>query len=98
MTCACCSKYDLQHSVSCKKGGLVSIRHNDIHDLTANKLKEVCNDAEVEAKAISLNGEQLQHRSAITGDEAKLEICARGFWLRGQEAFLHIRVFNPSAN
>ena len=65
--------------MSCKKGGLVSICHNDTRDLTANILNEVCNDAEVEAKLISLNGEQLQHRSAITGDEAKLEICARGF-------------------
>ena len=34
--------------MSCKKGGLVSIHHNDIRDLTGNILKEVCNDIEVE--------------------------------------------------
>ena len=33
--CACGSKYDFQHSMSCNKGGLVSIPHNDIRDLTA---------------------------------------------------------------
>ena len=44
-----------------KKGGLVSIRHNDIRDLTAKILREVCNDVEVEAKLIPLTGEQLQY-------------------------------------
>ena len=60
--------------MSCKKGGLGSIRHNDIRDLTAKILREVCNDVEVEAKLIPLTGEQLQYRSAITGDEARLDI------------------------
>ena len=97
-TCACGLKYDFQHSVSCKKRGLVSIRHNDIRDLTANILREVYNDVEVEAKLIPLTGEQLQYRLAITGDEARIDIRARSFWVRGQEAFLDIRVFDPNAN
>ena len=90
-------QYDFQHSMNCKKGGLVSIHHNDIRDLTANILREVCNDVEVEAKLIPLTGEQLQYWSAITGDEARLDIRARSFWVRGQEAFLDIRVFDPNA-
>ena len=98
MTCACGSKCDFQDSISYKKGGLVSIRHNHIRDLTANILREVCNDVEVEAKLIPLTGEQLQYRLAITGDEARLDIRARSFWVRGQEAFLDIRVFDPNAN
>ena len=69
--------------MSCKKGGLVSIRQNGIRDLTANILREVSNDVELEAKLIPLIGEQLQYRSAIIGDEARLDICARGFWVRG---------------
>ena len=84
--------------MSCKKGGLVSICHNSIRDLTANMLREVCNDVEVEAKLIPLAGEQLQYRSAITGDEARLDIRTRIFWVRDQEAFLDIRVFDPNAN
>ena len=69
--------------MSCKKGGLVFIRQNGIRDLTANILREVSNDVELEAKLIPLIGEQLQYRSAITGDEVRLDICARGFWVRG---------------
>ena len=75
-TCVCCSKYDFQHSMSCKKGRLVLIPHNNIRGLTANICREVCNDVEVEAKLIPLTGEQLQYRSAITGDDARLDICA----------------------
>ena len=47
--------------MSCKKGGLVSICHNDICDLTANVSRELYNDVEVEAKLQPLTGEQLQY-------------------------------------
>ena len=97
-TCACSSMYDVQQSMSCNKRGLVSISHKKIRDLTANMLREVFNDAEVEVKLMPLIGEQLQYRSAITGVEARLDICARSFWVRGQEAFLDTRVFDPNAN
>ena len=60
--------------MSCKKGGLVSICHNDIRDLTANILRELCNDVEEEAKLIPLTVEELQHRSVITADEVRLDI------------------------
>ena len=36
----CESKFDIQHSISCKKGGFVSIRQNDLHDLTARIVSE----------------------------------------------------------
>ena len=39
-TCVCCSKYDFQHSMSCRKGGLVSIPHNNIRGLTTNIWRE----------------------------------------------------------
>ena len=96
-TYACDSKHNFQHSMSCKKGGLVSIRPNDIRQLTANILREVCNDVEEEGKLMPLTGEQLQYRSAITGDEAKLDIRAQNFWVKGQETFLDISVFDPNA-
>ena len=60
--------------MSCKKGGLVSICHNDIRDLTANILRELWNDVEVEAKLIPLTVEELQYRSVITADEVRLDI------------------------
>ena len=47
-TCSCGVKLNCQHCRSCKKGGFITMRHNDVRDLTANTLKGVLNDVEVE--------------------------------------------------
>ena len=45
----------------------------------------------------------MQRRSAsfapsrATGNEVRLDVCARGFWQTGQMAFFDVRVFNPNA-
>ncbi len=39
-----CLSFSIDHSLSCPKGGFPSIRHNEIRDLTANLLTEVCNN------------------------------------------------------
>ena len=59
-------------------------------------LKEVCKDIRVEPQLQELTGEIL-HPSTITGNEARLDICARDFWQAGQMAFFDVRVFNPTA-
>ena len=43
-------------------------------------------------------GEELCERLAITTNEARCDISARGFWPAGQVALLDVRVFNPNAN
>ena len=40
-TCPCGSRFTIQHCMSCKKEGFVSIRHKDLRDLAANMLSEV---------------------------------------------------------
>ena len=42
--CACGSNFSVDHAMSCAKGGFPSIRHNEICDLTATLLTEVCHD------------------------------------------------------
>ena len=39
--CACGMTFDVQHSMSCKKGGFVTHRHNELRDITAKLLKAV---------------------------------------------------------
>ena len=39
---ACGSSFSVEHVLSCPKGGLPSLRHNDIRDLTTSLLTEVC--------------------------------------------------------
>ena len=94
--CECGIKFLLQHALSCKKGGFVSIRHNSIRDVTAKHLREVCRDMRLEPPLQPLTGEELFERSAVTTDEARCDVSARGFWSAGQVAFLEVRVFNPN--
>ena len=44
----------------------------------------------------SKTGESLKNDTA-KGNEFRLNICARGFWVAGQAAFFDVRVFNPNA-
>ena len=96
--CACGSNFDLEHALSCKKGGFVIQRHNELRDLTADLLSEVCKDVCVEPQLQELTGESLTNgRSANRSNEARLDISARGVWCRNQRAFFDVRVFNPNA-
>ena len=96
--CACGSKFDLQHCMSCKKGGFITLRHNSIRDLTANMLKEVCSDVKIEPPLLELSGEIFQLKTSKTGNEVRTDIAARGFWIKGQRAFFDVRVFDPNAS
>ena len=94
--CECGTKFDIQHALSCKKGGFISLCHNHLRNITATLLKEVCEGIRVEPQLQQLTGEIL-HPSTITANEARLDICARGFWQAGQKEFFDVRVFNPTA-
>ena len=61
-------------------------------------MKEICSDVRPEPLLQPLNGEILAYASAITSNEARSDVSARGFWIRRQTAFADIRVFNPLAN
>ena len=95
-TCECGANFSVDHALTCKKGGFVSIRHNEIRNITASLLKEVCHDVRVEPPLQPVVGEDLPSNSNLA-DEARLDICARGFWASGQMAFYDVRVFNPLA-
>ena len=83
--------------MNCKKGGFVTIRHNDLRDHTVKILSEVCYDTEIERRPVPLSGEDLSNRTANRSNEARLDVRARGFWERGQQAFFDLRVFYPNA-
>ena len=92
-TCPCGKRFDVNHAMSCMKGGFVHRRHDDVQDLFASLFKDVCNDVEVESHLQPLTGEVLIS-SANSSDEARLDVIPR-FWERGQHTFFDARVFNP---
>ena len=98
ITCVCGEPYNVDHSRICKRGGFICIRHDEVRDLTASMLRETCQDVTIEPKLLPLDGEQLAHGTANSSNEARVDISARGFWTRGEKAFMDIRIFDPMAN
>ena len=88
----------MDHALNCPTGGFPSIRHNEIRDLTANLIAEVCHDVCVDPSLQPLCGEHLSYATSNREDTARLDVSARCFWgLRQQCAFFDVRVFNPTA-
>lgn len=96
MNCACGKKFDIDHAMSCMKGGYVHRRHDQLRDLFARLLDTVANEVQTEPALQPLTGEQLP-TGANCEDEARLDISARGFWQRCEMAYFDVRVFNPFA-
>ena len=42
--CVCGKNQSVDHAFTCSTGGLPTLRHNDIRDLTADLMAEVCNN------------------------------------------------------
>ena len=94
--CSCGEKNSIDHVLMCKKGGYVSIRHNQIRDLEAKLLSEVCKDVTIEPHLIPLSGEVFP-RSTNISQEARLDVSARGVWNAMDKTLLDIRVFHPGS-
>ncbi len=86
--CACGKSFDVNHAMICPKGNFPIIRHNEVIDITADLLTEICPDVELEPTLQPLTEERLPHRTANIEDGARLDVKARGFWDKMQCAFL----------
>ena len=96
--CTCGSRFSVEHTLSCAKGGFPSIRHNEIRNLTATLLTEVCHNVSIEPGLQPVPNETLTGASANRQDGARLDIAANGFWGGTFErTFFDVRVFNPHA-
>ena len=96
--CSCGSSFTVEHALSCTKGGFPIIRHNEIRDLTAKLLTEVCHEVSVEPDLQPITGESFNGASANIQDGARLDIAVNGFWEgRHERSFCDVRVFNPHA-
>ena len=55
----------------------------------------MCNDVETEPPLQPLEGENI---TVFTGDEARPDVRARGFWRHGQNAYFDVRVTNANSD
>ena len=96
--CSCGKQFTVEHALNCPRGGFPSIRHNEIRDVTADLLSDICHGVGTEPHLQPVTGEHLTHRTANREDGARLDIVAESFWGRNrQRAFFDVRVFNPLA-
>ena len=74
------------------------IHHNEIRDLTAALMSEVCHNVSTEPHLQPMTGEVMSGLSADIQDGAQLDIAAVGFsGSRFERAFFDAKVFNPYA-
>ena len=96
--CTCGYPFSIDHALTCKTGGFPAIRHNEVRDITASLLSEVCHGVTIEPHLQPLTGEVMSHNTTVTEDGARLDVAMYGFWGgRFEKAFVDVRVFNPCA-
>ena len=71
-----------EHALSCPFGGYPTLHHNEIRNLTANLLSEVCHNVHVtiEPNLQPVTRETFKLASTITEIGARSDIAADGFW------------------
>ena len=89
--CGCGSANDIDHCLTCRRGGYVVMRHNQIRDTIGDVTKEVNHAVQVEPHLIPI-GESLINSNASTEDNARLDISGRGVWAPFDRTFIDIRV------
>ena len=58
-SCVCGNAFTIDHAMICRHGGYPTLRHNEIRDLTASLLSEVCSDVQTEPSLQPVAGERL---------------------------------------
>ena len=61
-------------------------------------VREVVREIKVEPQLLPFENEDLRGKTESRSTEARLDIHARGFWTRQQDAFFDVQVTHPKAN
>ena len=81
----------MRHALNCKKGGFVTIRHNNIRDYEPNLLAKTHTDVETNLLFDQLKKKLLMEYLVIMLDRA------RGVSRDGQNAFFDVRITNTNS-
>jgi len=96
--CDCGSQFSVEYALLCPKDGFSSLWHNEIKDIPANLLTEVCNSVCIEPHLQPVTGEHLHGATTNIQDAARLDIAANKLWGGCSErTYFDVLIFNPHA-
>ena len=75
----CGQVFNVEHALSCKKGGFITLHHNELRDFTANQLSDVFHDVRLEPQLKPLTGEIYHYNTSNTTKDVRFNVSARGF-------------------
>ena len=85
-----------RHALSCDQGDFPILRHNELHDLTGEPLSQMCHNVTTEPHLKPLSGEEMRYNTAITKENARLDLKVSGVWGdRFHTTFFNVHVLNP---
>ena len=93
--CGCGAKNDIVHTLNCKTGGYIIMRHNGIRDLEAELLREVCRDVKIEPELLPIG--MVDIRGTNAAEKARLDVSAVGLWSPQERTFVDVRVMHPNS-
>jgi len=90
--CACGSSFSVEHVLSCPK---LSLRHNEIRDLTATLLTKVFHQVCVEPELQPVdNPDEFPLATSNTQEGVQLDVVVNGFWASYSErCFVDVCIF-----
>jgi len=93
--CVCGKDFTLSHALSYPYNAFQIIQHNEVRNLNACLMMEVCHDVQVGPHIHSLSGEVMWYHSAVADDNARVDMRASSFF--HYRTHFDIRVFNSCA-
>ena len=87
--CECGCVFDLHHALSCKKGEFVSLRHNELKNLTTKLLKEVCKDVLLGTKLSKRFANQNFQKAYETNEKEKKKPTTNELWKKNMVPSQH---------
>ena len=94
--CNCKKKNDVNHTLNCKLGGYVHMRHNNLRDLEAFILKEVCKDVRTEPGLLPVGNAEVDSRNLE--EKSRPDVSAVGVWGPNERTFLDVRVIHLNSD
>jgi hypothetical protein len=104
----CGAKFDVRHALGCKKGGLVILRHNEINEELCDLASKALVPSAVRVEPMIQTRRAAEgttapdpkspvQRLSRSSEEERGDLLIRGFWARGTDVIVDVRVTDTDA-